>query len=492
MSFVLTETAELVIAGSASHDRPPAPRWQAPPHLGRTRPCLILVAGERWQIPLGDTCQDIELFISFGHGLAEIPADGCTLELKILTGDASVRLLSVPVANDEKPELREARLSLGHLRRGLNRIEVSVSVGPCDDPSSISIAISELVIGRSEQISLLRSRAFHELRFRNELAHFASVYDHKLFDERRRQAKQNKALRPAGNGERPPLAPRPDISAIAPEAGEGVYPFAHRLLAAGLRIKSPDFFQRLSNMAAANTSTNGALGIMSCCAGAGQVEASLIRSTDQPVALTLIDVNQHLLDQAAAAMPENCDVTTLVQDVNAIDLTPESFDLAIFVSGVHHIVELERLWSEVHRALRPGGELWLIGEQIGPNGNRLDADCLAEANRIFGALPARLRRNAHTGAVDTEISNNDCAEATFEGIRSEDIEPTLARHFLPVDIYKRNCFLWRLVNQAYFDNYDLTRADDVDTVRSMVVAEIDYFLAGGKCVELHGVYRAIG
>ncbi len=272
-----------------------------------------------------------------------------------------------------------------------------------------------------------------------------------------------------------------------PDEFDNVYHFAHRLLFAGLRIKPPNFHQCLANLAASRT-----LSIISCCAGTAQVEAAIIRSTDQPVSLTLVDFNQSLLDQAAAAMPENCEVTTAVQDVNAIELPPESFDVAIFVSGVHHVVELEYLWRELHHALRPGGELWLIGEQIGPNGNRLDADCLDEANRIFRSLPDRLRRNAHTGEVDTEISDRDYAEATFEGIRSEDIESTLARHFVPVDIYKRNCFLWRLVNQTYFNNYNLAAAEDVEIIRSLVAAEIDYFLSGGRATELHGVYRAIG
>jgi len=44
-------------------------------------------------------------------------------------------------------------------------------------------------------------------------------------------------------------------------------------------------------------------------------------------------------------------VRTLVQDVNALELEPGSYDFVICRSSLHHFVELEHVMAEVKRAL---------------------------------------------------------------------------------------------------------------------------------------------
>jgi hypothetical protein len=58
-----------------------------------------------------------------------------------------------------------------------------------------------------------------------------------------------------------------------------------------------------------------------------------------------------------------------------------------------------------------------------------------------------------------------------------------------VQVYRRNCFLWRLVDLAYADNYDLANADDIAWIHRAVDAELAHYRAGGHPTELHGVYR---
>ena len=106
--------------------------------------------------------------------------------------------------------------------------------------------------------------------------------------------------------------------------------------------------------------------------------------------------------------------------------------------------------------------------------------------------PERFRLNAYSEQIDSTVPNADCSEATYEGIRSENIQPTLSRIFSPVDVYTRNCFLWRLLNQTYSDNYDLSSDDDVAVVRQLVAAEITHFMNGGTPTELHAAYRPLG
>lgn len=104
-------------------------------------------------------------------------------------------------------------------------------------------------------------------------------------------------------------------------------------------------------------------------------------------------------------------------------------------------------------------------------------------------LPDRYRRNAHTGQFDHALPNRDFSVGCFEGIRSEESESLLERYFVPVQVYKRNCFLWRMIDATYTDNYDLRNADDVEVLRGLVVDELVHWASGGRSTELHGAYR---
>ena len=67
----------------------------------------------------------------------------------------------------------------------------------------------------------------------------------------------------------------------------------------------------------------------------------------------------------------------------------------------------------------------------------------------------------------------------------------MARHFSPVDVIKYDCFLWRLFNLAYYDNYDLDAPEDREVVDKAVELEVAYVRRGGRPTALSGVYRAI-
>ena len=109
-----------------------------------------------------------------------------------------------------------------------------------------------------------------------------------------------------------------------------------------------------------------------------------------------------------------------------------TFDVVMFVSGLHHVVEIERVLQTSAELLLPNGEFWIIGEAIGRNGNQLRPEALEAANRIFSLLPERFRRNAFTGKIDSTVPEMDFSANSFEGIRSEEIEPLLLRYFDPV------------------------------------------------------------
>ena len=91
---------------------------------------------------------------------------------------------------------------------------------------------------------------------------------------------------------------------------------------------------------------------------------------------------------------------------------------------------------------------------------------------------------------DERLPNLDCSLTCFEGIRSADIEPIMGRHFSPVEVIKYDCFLWRLFNLAYYDNYDLEMPSDREIVDKAVELEVEFVGRGGRPTAMWGVYRA--
>lgn len=278
-------------------------------------------------------------------------------------------------------------------------------------------------------------------------------------------------------------------SFAVPGAVENAFDYALARLCTRLSHKAPDFERRLREHA--QRSTGRPLRLLSIGTGLGLTEAALLHKVEHPVELTVVDINDRLLSSVAAIMPPWVRLDLVVADVNDLALPGSECDLALCVAGVHHVVELGAFFARVRAALAKDGELWLIGENIGPSGNRLDETALAAGNRLFADLPARLRRNAWTGQVDAALLNPDCSEATFEGIRSHEIEREVARFFIAAHVSRRNCILWRWVGPEYVGNYDLADAGHRRLLERMVEAELEHHLAGGRPTELHGVYAPL-
>jgi hypothetical protein len=227
----------------------------------------------------------------------------------------------------------------------------------------------------SKKISLTRARAFRHTRYQNEIAHFASVYDNTLYDERDRRARGEGIAAPTQEG-----YPRP--------VGDPAQPKRRR---ACLRLRLPPSREHDPHAAAElRGSAESPLRWRCSPNGVSLCRDSADRSRSHPRSWRsgrsdLVDISDALLDKARSYMPRDVSLRALIQDVNRIDLEPDPFDVVACVSGIHHAIELEHVFSVARRALVASGELWLIGEQVGPSGNRLAPSDHAVANASFHA-----------------------------------------------------------------------------------------------------------
>lgn len=69
-----------------------------------------------------------------------------------------------------------------------------------------------------------------------------------------------------------------------------------------------------------------------------------------------LDVSENMLARARATDPDDA-VTYRREDLERLELTPDSVDLAYSALALHYIADLEGLLARLHQALAPGGRL---------------------------------------------------------------------------------------------------------------------------------------
>lgn len=471
------------------------PRWMPITHCDDKRPSLILLAGETLVVPVAIEC-DARLYVRYCAALPEISSDGLVCEIAYrdgarMGGEPSV-LCELPILGGlQTPFWRTSEFDLSFLAGKQVSLAISCRPGPLGDPSADWLAISDLCFARADRLTLVRAQSFHKLRSRNEIEHFSAVYRHSMYSEvqdSRAEATTGRLRATRRLGTREVEVPselgfiQGDVS---PQQGEAAFEYASRLLGSCIRQAPPDFGGRLKSRARARRG----LKVLSLCSGAARIEADFAATASREVWWSLLDMNADLLGLASLQFSSGTRLDLIEANVNELNHSGEKWDVILCVSALHHVVELERVMRFCHDSLNDGGEFWSIGEYVGRNGSRLWPEARYEADKLFRQMPERYRLNHHTNRTDEELPDNDCSVSTFEGIRSEEIEGALDKWFSPVDVYRRNCFLWRLVNLAYADNFDIRKPEDRSWIIRMVNAELSHFRSGGRATELNGVYR---
>ncbi len=127
-----------------------------------------------------------------------------------------------------------------------------------------------------------------------------------------------------------------------------------------------------------------------------------------------------------------------IADLNNAQLPENEYDVVFGISSVHHIVELEALYENVHRTLRPGG-IFYMDEFVGPSQFQWPDRQVDAINSILGEIPVRFRRSRsdagtirerHTRPTVVEMNAGDPSEA----IRSAEIIPLLSSYFTDITI----------------------------------------------------------
>ena len=104
------------------------------------------------------------------------------------------------------------------------------------------------------------------------------------------------------------------------------------------------------------------------------------------------------------------------------------YDAVIAHQSLHHIVNLEGLFSGIKTCLKPGAQIGIC-DTIGRNGNQRWPEAERLVKEFWRRLPPSYRYNQQLRRYEEMIENWDCSKEGFEAIRSQDILPELVSTF---------------------------------------------------------------
>jgi ubiquinone/menaquinone biosynthesis C-methylase UbiE len=233
------------------------------------------------------------------------------------------------------------------------------------------------------------------------------------------------------------------------------------------------------------------LQILSLGSGTGDWEINLLEKKPEKIHCELVDINADLLKKTEKyAKQNNLDIVINISDINEIKLEPDNYDIVLVRSSMHHFIELEHIMEQIKLSLHRNGNLIVLGEVIGQNGEKLYPETKQIAQKIFGILPEKYRLNRYTNKIDNEVPDTDLSEHSFECIRSEDIMPLLFKYFTPKEYVTIDAFLTLLLDFRYGPNYDLS--NDLDRSLVETIANLDiYYISNNilKPTALFGIFE---
>ena len=127
-------------------------------------------------------------------------------------------------------------------------------------------------------------------------------------------------------------------------------------------VDAPLVLELITSAAAATHP--GAPHVLDVGCGAGNYTLKLLEKVPGTAAITLLDLSRPMLDRAEQRISavSRAKITSMQGDIRELSLGDEKFDIILAAAVLHHLrgdEEWERVFALLHRALRPGGSLWI-------------------------------------------------------------------------------------------------------------------------------------
>jgi SAM-dependent methyltransferase len=150
------------------------------------------------------------------------------------------------------------------------------------------------------------------------------------------------------------------------------------------------------------------------------------------------------------------------------------YDAIMANQSLHHVSDVEDLFSAIHAALPAHGRL-ITSDIIGRNGHLRWPEALQLVQEFWRELPLSYRFNLQLKRDETEFLDWDCSQESFEGIRAQDILPLLIDRFDFEFFYAFANLVDPFIDRSFGHHFDADSAQDrafIDRVHERDEAEI--------------------
>jgi SAM-dependent methyltransferase len=192
------------------------------------------------------------------------------------------------------------------------------------------------------------------------------------------------------------------------------------------------------------------------------------------------DISTELIERARKLTDSvGLDVQYHIEDVNYLELPPETYDLVVVAHSMHHFKRIGHVVDQVNRSLKPGG-LFVVWEYVGPRYQRFSRRQRAHANMVLRGLPLKYRRELNGKTRKRAKSQPLLFISPDEAIRSDLILPALQRMDI---LYQYNWagLLFPLLRGGIAANFDQDDPQDYKVIECLF--QLDRLLCQSGRVE---------
>lgn len=226
------------------------------------------------------------------------------------------------------------------------------------------------------------------------------------------------------------------------------------------------------------------LRILSVGCGDGTVEIELANSLRACASVDFrlegADLSPVLIDRFNDGVRKHgleASVFPKVEDLNLVR-EGEQYDVIMANHSLHHIMDLEKIFDFIWRALSPNG-IFATSDMIGRNGHMRWPETEAVLQAVWPLLSEKQRFNHQLLKSHFDrFEDFDCSHEGFEGIRAQDILYQILSRFSPYKFFGYGGFIEVLVDRGFGHGFDATNERHQAFVRALAKIN-DMMLDGG-------------
>ena len=192
------------------------------------------------------------------------------------------------------------------------------------------------------------------------------------------------------------------------------------------------------------------------------VAQQLIARGVENFTIDAFELSGPLLDRARAAIQEHAleeHFRLRECDVNHHQIE-NTYDGVMAHHSLHHFLNLERIFDNVRQMLAPKAN-FVVWDMIGRNGHMRWPETLSILEHLWKILPDAKKYHHQLRQMWPDFVNFDCSKEGFEGIRAQDILPTLIDRFYASHFVVAGGITEIFVDRSFGPNFDLGNEGDL-------------------------------